>query len=147
MNNENSLLHESIKKGFLIWSWLGLLGAYVSTSSIFSNQLYIVLTQGARGLDLGQFAYTAFGFLFLPPLVLVMGWLAFYKYSTYIIKIAIFPSEIEDATDSEYSKGLVDPWRLMLLFKSSVLYLILSWIVMLFSVFFPYLMSFWVGMY
>ncbi len=132
-------LLSSVKKGFLIWSWLGLLAAYVSTSSVFSSQLYIIVTQGARGFKLTQYEYVGLGILFFPPIILAMGWFVFYRYSVFLLRETIAPLmdiEPDDENDKYLSK------RFFFLFRSSILYLILSWVFMLFSVFFPYLISF-----
>ena len=84
-------LLSSVKKGFLIWSWLGLLAAYVSTSSVFSSQLYIIVTQGARGFKLTQYEYVGLGILFFPPIILAMGWFVFYRYSVFLLRETIAP--------------------------------------------------------
>ncbi len=128
----------SVKRGFLIWSWLGLLAAYVSSSSIFSSQLYIIVTQGVRGFKLSQYENVALGVLFFPPIILAMGWFIFYNYSVLLIKETMDPFT-ESQNDKDERKYYYH--RFFFLFRSSILYLILAWVFMLFSIFFPYLIS------
>ena len=125
-------LLRTVQRGFLIWSWLGLLGAYVTTSGFYSNQAYFVVTRGLESIELARYSYVATYTLLIPVVVLIVGWISFLQYSTAILRVAILPED-----EGEHKA----PWRLAFLFRNSLMFLILAWVAILFVVLFPFLLS------
>ena len=41
MDKNSNQVFEAAKKGFVVWSWVALLGAYVSTSGVIYNQIVL----------------------------------------------------------------------------------------------------------
>jgi len=119
MDRDNSVT-ASLKKGFLLWSWVGLIGAYIATSTLFGTSIFMFTLQGIRIFE-HSFMFRVllmYGFL-VPIVILAMAWLTFYRYSIALFEVAVIDSVGLDAR------------KIMFLFKRSLLYLIMSWIVAL----------------
>jgi len=123
-----------VKRGFILWSWIGLIGAYTATSSVYANQLYIIAIQGTKTIDIYPFASLLMAGLLLPMGFLAIGWLSFYRYSLCILKIALSPE-----SDKLDNKEMGEEFRkLSLFFKYTIMSLIIAWLAIIFSVFIPY---------
>jgi hypothetical protein len=118
----------SVKRGFLVWSWIGLLGAFITTSSTYGNFLFLLVTQGARIFEFTRLGARFLVVLFFPAIFLSFAWVQFYFYSTSIYRMILFP-ESESAA------------RLFILFRLCLVYLISSWVVLLLVMFAPYLLG------
>lgn len=133
LSEETSEMIQVVRRGFLLWSWIGLIAAYTSTSAIYANQLYLMMSQGYKSIDFLPFASITMTTLLFPMGVLAVGWFAFYRYSLSILNIVLIPEKAKSEID--------ELWRVAFLFKSTVLSLILSWISILIAVFIPYLIQ------
>lgn len=122
----------AIRRGFLVWSWIGLLGAYTSTSAVYGSQLIRLVADGVDRFKFASYWSVTVASLMLPIIVLTVGWLLFGQYSRAIFAIALLP-EAESA-----SKGRIDSDRLAFLFNSSIFYLMFSWVAILFTLLLPY---------
>ena len=134
LREETSELAKIVKRGFILWSWIGLIGAYTATSAVYANQLYIIAIQGTETLGIYPFASMMMAALLLPMGFLAIGWLIFYRYSICILRIALLP-EKSDLKGSKIEKEFD---KLPFFFKFSILSLIISWIAILLAVFVPY---------
>lgn len=119
----------SIKRGFLLWSWIGLLGAFISTSAIFATQILMIAREGIRIFEFRSSQVYSILTLLFPAIVIMMAWLTFYRYSIAIYQYAVL--ELKEI-DNKY---------LYFLFRSSVLYLILSWLIGFVCFLLPFLLN------
>jgi len=116
-----------LKKTFLVWSWIGLLGAYVYTAVTFGGLL--VATGFATRLP--PFAgrdpnrdplLRLIGVLgvIVPIVILALACFVFLRYSVATYRMAVLDPPHEG-----------DGEELLLLFRSSLVWLIVIWIVVL----------------
>jgi len=115
-----------VSRGFLIWSWLGLLSAYVATSALFVSQLYINWREGFQAFRFSSSLAVTFSMAqLLPVYTLVFAWLAFYRYSNLTFAVAVEGREPSESPD------------LLPQFRSSLQYLMFSWLAALAMAFVP----------
>ena len=118
-NDEKHDILKTIKSGFIIWSWVALLGAYTSTSGILIMLEYQFLQRGIEAYNLSNITLTIFMMAILFPMLnLLMGWFVFIKYSITIFDISIFQSSTSNEI-LEKSKWL---------FRRSISYLMYAYI-------------------
>jgi hypothetical protein len=122
----------AIRRGFLLWSWIGLLSAYISTSAVYGSQMITIVTQGIERLNFASYWTLTVASLMFPVAVLMMGWLLFSRYSRAILAIALIP-------ESESSGRKINSKELGYLFNASINYLIFSWIAILLAILLPYI--------
>jgi len=116
-----------LKATFLVWSWIGLLGAYVYTGVTFGG--YLVATGFATRLPSfpGQgpredplFRMTGILGVIVPIVILALACFVFLRYSVATYRMAVLDSPHEG-----------DGEELLLLFRGSLVWLIVVWIVVL----------------
>lgn len=125
----------SLKRTFLVWSWLGLLGAYTGTLLCFTAGLWFsggflrsLAPLATRGVD--SFLLTAVLGTVLPLLLLALGCVRFYRYS-----VAVYEAATTDPSpEGERTTAL--PF-----FRSALGYLLAAWIVVLAFETLPVLLS------
>ncbi len=81
----------AVRRGFLLWSWMGLLGAYISTSTIYSVQLLRMIIQGRETFEFSYYSTLTGAILMFPIMVLVTGWVSFSRYSSVILDVSLLP--------------------------------------------------------
>jgi hypothetical protein len=117
MNGDNAQIPRLVNRAFLVWSWLGLLSAYIATSALFVSQLYSTWREGLQAFRFSSIQATVFSLAQLFPVyTLVFAWLAFYSYS-----VAVFCVAIEDNASEV-------PISLPRQFRRSLLYIVISWL-------------------
>ena len=131
-SDQDSLL-SAIRRGFLVWSWIGLLGAYVTTSAVYAAQLLSIVTRGFDNYAYSHFTSITIAAFLIPIIIISMGWIVFNRYSTGILKLAILSDSLKE--NNEVLKQLIVPFRI------AINYLIMSWVSILFAIFLPYLFA------
>lgn len=126
-----------VERGFIVWSWIGLLGAYVSTSALFAGQLLVALREGYRVYEFTTYHSGTFVGIFAALATIVVGWLVFYRYSVAIFRTAILGTWSTSAKQDDIA--------LLRWFRSAVLYLIFTWVLGLAAVFLPYVLQISLG--
>jgi len=113
-----------IQKGFLLWSSVTLLSAYIATSGLYAGQIYAYARDGIRTVFPSMIHQVYLMFLTLPMVILLLGWLAFYKYAMMVWSVSISEEEKFSLNSIRVLKGS---------FRISLLYLLLSWFGILFG--------------
>ncbi len=116
-----------LKRTFVVWSWIGLLGAYVYTTVSFGNVLLATgfatrlspLAGQSRNTDPLLRLISALGFI-VPIVILALACFIFLRYSVATYRMAVLDPPHEG-----------DGEELLLLFRNSLAYLIAVWIVVL----------------
>ncbi len=120
---------DSLRRTFLVWSWVGILGALVATATSYSSQLYFTLSQGFRALDLRPNSSFMFTVYLLPSTCLILDWIIFYRYSGILYSVIILDVPGSDANQEAESRKT---WhQLFVQFKYTLLYLILTWLLIM----------------
>jgi hypothetical protein len=116
-----------LQRTFVVWSWIGLLAAYVYTTVSFGG-LSLAFGLAGRlpsGMGRGQNADPLLRFIgilsmIVPIVILALAGFVFLRYSVATYRMAVL--------DSPHEGGGED---LLVLFRSSILWLIVVWIVTL----------------
>ncbi len=116
-----------LKRTFLVWSWIGLLAAYVYTTVSFANLILaaglanrLSSTMGrGRSVDAGPRLIAILGVL-APLVVLLLACLVFLRYSVATYRMAVL--DPPDETNAQ---------ELLPLFRGSLAWLIVVWITVL----------------
>ncbi len=116
-----------LKKTFLVWSWIGLLAAYVYTTVSFGglSLAYGLYGRLPSGIGRGQTADPLLRFIgilgmIVPIVILAVASFVFLRYSVATYRMAVL--DVPHEGDGE---------ELLVLFRSSLLWLIVVWIVVL----------------
>ncbi|MFW9876763.1 MAG: hypothetical protein ACFFG0_27020 [Candidatus Thorarchaeota archaeon] len=139
-------ISQQIKRGFLLWSWIAILGGYITTSTIFLSNLTMSLSQGMKIMSYGIISIITQVTFLIAILMLFIAWISFYKYSLYLFRVVFdetmnFSTDkhfFEDEPDSEVREVVFKTYKL---FKTSLLYLIMCWFMMLMASIIPYIAS------
>lgn len=116
-----------LKGTFLVWSWMGLLAAYVYTAVSYGSLTLSVgiamklppsMGGGPSGYSL--FRQTSVLAIIVPIVILALACFVFLRYSVATYRMAVLESHREG-----------DGEELLLLFRSSLVWLIVVWIVAL----------------
>lgn len=126
---------DSVRKAFLVWSWVALLGALIATTSTFATQLFFVITQGLRAVDWKAVGPIGFSVYILPSTSLLLAWLIFYRYSGLLYGWIIFP----ESSDTESGEFVAH--RLWQQFRLSLLYLMVTWLLIIAATAMPFLIE------
>jgi hypothetical protein len=138
-------LDQQIKRGFLLWSWVAILGGYLTTSAIFLSNLVMSLNGGNKIIKYGIISIISqVGFLFAIAMLFI-AWLSFYKYSIYLFSV-IFDERMNFSTDMNFLEDQDPKAREVIfstyrLFKTALLYLIISWFFIFIASVIPYIAS------
>jgi hypothetical protein len=110
------------RRGFLVWAWVALLAALVSSSTVFGSQAAVLLF---RGIDFGGFSSGTIilAFQVVPGMLLALTWM-FFGRLTEAFWGQQFESGVLSSDDRLRSKAL---------FFQTFRILILSWVAMLFT--------------
>ena len=129
MNAENDF-GRSIRKGFLVWSWIGLLSAYLATSALLVGQFFRTWTEGVRGFDVPLMTLNMLVvWQGVPAVVLCLAWLTFYTYSKAVFTYSILAAD--EQKPEQTSHGELD--SLFHGFRLSLFYLMATWFTVLFA--------------
>jgi hypothetical protein len=116
-----------VKRTFLVWSWIGLLGAYVYTTVSFGSLLLAVGIAARRPPSTGGgphgyslFRQTSVLAVIVPIVILAVACFVFLRYSVATYRMTVLDPPHEG-----------DGEELLLLFRSSLMWLIVVWIVVL----------------
>ena len=112
------------------------MGAYVTTSGFYSSQAYQVVTRGLESIEFARYSSLATYSLLIPVVVLMAGWMSFLQYSVTILRVAILPGD-EDMHHEDMHRS---NWRLAFLFRNSLVFLIITWMSILFVVLLPFIL-------
>jgi hypothetical protein len=84
-------------RGFVVWSWLGLLSAYIATSALFVSELYVSWREGPQAVRFSSTLFSVFvAAQVFPAYALVFAWLVFYRYSMSVYTIAVEERLLEE---------------------------------------------------
>jgi hypothetical protein len=126
-------LSDALRRGFIVWSWIGLLGALTSSSAIFTNQIFLWTREGVVSYKIGgtQPLFASITVLF-PLLILAIAWLTFYRYSIAIFEACVLGTH-------EYSHFSFD---VVWLFRRCVFYLAAAWLAGILASIIPVMLAF-----
>ena len=123
-----------VQRGFLIWTWIALLGAFTASSGVFATQSYLIANRGFETLRFGSAIITTYALL-LPIICLIVGWLSFLQYSLRLIDRILF---LEGDGSGHSPSTDADMFRLRFTLRNSLLFLFFSWLTILFVAMVPY---------
>ena len=95
-----------IKEGFILWSWVALLGSYISTTNMTVIR-YINHSSNDSGISIDQFNRE---FLFqsiipmFPAVIMLIAWVSFVSYSREVYSFVFEISENKDEIELSQSK-------------------------------------------
>ena len=116
-----------LKKTFVVWSWIGLLAAYVYTCVSFGglSLAFSMYSRMPSGIGGGRNADPLLRFIgilgmIVPIVILALASFVFLRYSVATYRMAVLDAPHEG-----------DGEQLLVLFRSAILWLIVVWIVVL----------------
>ncbi len=114
-----------IKEGFILWSWVALLGSYISTTNMTVIR-YINHSSNDSGISIDQFNRE---FLFqsiipmFPAVIMLIAWVSFVSYSREVYSFVFEISENKDEIELSQSKK-----SLSRKFNQTLYYMVLTWL-------------------
>lgn len=124
---------DRIRAYFLMWSWAVVLGAYISTSALFANQMFSLQQGGMQSYEYAGISFSMVTLLaYMSMLILTLGWMFLLRYSRAVFGIAVLSDGLNVSTELDSSENMPNElYELLHLFRHSLMYLAMAWIVAL----------------
>jgi len=124
--SESSRITNIATRGIVVWLWLGLLTAYISTSALYSGQLMNGLMGGFREYLSPSISRVILAYSTVPAFLVAVGWVTFYQFTISIYRTLTF-LDSEDQVNI-HKEGLYNPKVMRSRFGFSVMLLVMSWV-------------------